>query len=256
MAALGEVVEKLPACLGACHLYFIVACRYRGLCHDGDVTRSDFWIYAALLAVVFALYAQVHNFEFVNFDDPVYVTQNPHVRDGLTLDGLKWTFTSGYAANWFPLTWISYMLDVQIFGLSSGAQHLTNVFLHAVSSLLLFALMKRMTGARWPSAFVAFAFAVHPLHVESVAWIAERKDVLSGLFWFLTLWAYLNYVERPSRVRYSLVARIFRMRPDGQADDRDACPSSCCFSTGGRLSAATNFSRSCRCSRWPRRPRW
>jgi hypothetical protein len=101
------------------------------------------------------------------------------------------------------------MLDVQLFGLWSGGHHLTNVLLHAINSLLLFAVFKRMTGARWPSAFVALAFAVHPLHVESVAWVAERKDVLNGLFWFLTLWGYLNYIETPSRARYSLILVFF-----------------------------------------------
>jgi len=161
-----------------------------------------------LLAALFAVYAQVRHFDFVNYDDPDYVN-NPHIRNGLTQQTLIWAFTSVDDANWFPLTRISHLLDFQLFGLSSGPQHLTSVFLHAVSALLLFWLLKRMTGARWPSAFVALVFALHPLHLESVAWIAERKDVLSTLFLFLTLWAYLNYANRPAIGRYLLVVLLF-----------------------------------------------
>src|SRR5208282_6000361 len=115
---------------------------------------------------------------------------NRHVRAGITTEGIAWAFTSGEAANWFPVTRLSHMLDYQLFGLNGGLHHLTNVFIHALAALLLFAFLYRATGARWPSAFVAFLFALHPLHVESVAWVAERKDVLSAVFWFLTLWAY------------------------------------------------------------------
>lgn len=171
--------------------------------------RHDLWISLALLVAVLAVYSQVRTHDFLNYDDPEYVTDNAHVRDGLTLDGLVWAFTSGHASNWIPLTWLSHMLDCQLFGLDSGPQHLVNVVLHAFSTLLLFGLLKRITGARWRSAFVAFVFALHPLHVESVAWIAERKDVLCALFWFLTLWAYVNYTQRRSAGRYLLVVLLF-----------------------------------------------
>ena len=169
----------------------------------------DFWISLALLIATLAVYSQVRDFDFTNYDDPDYVTENQHVRQGLSAGGLAWAFTSAFAANWFPLTWLSHMLDVQLFGLQSGFHHLTNVVLHAIGAVLLFALFNRMTGDRWRSAFVAFVFALHPLHVESVAWIAERKDVLCALFWFLTLLAYVRYTERPTVGRYALVLAAF-----------------------------------------------
>jgi protein O-mannosyl-transferase len=170
--------------------------------------RRDLWICLLLLAAIFAVYAQVWHHDFVNYDDPDYV-DNSHVRHGLTQDNLTWAFTSVDDANWFPLTRISHLLDRQLFGPNSGPQHLMNVFLHAFSALLLFLLLKRITGARWPSAFVALVFALHPLHIESVAWVAERKDVLSTLFLLLTLWAYVNYVNRPAIGRYLLVIVLF-----------------------------------------------
>jgi protein O-mannosyl-transferase len=169
---------------------------------------TPLWICLLLLAAIAAVYGQVRHFEFVNYDDPGYVA-NSHVHQGITQDNLVWAFTSTEDANWFPLTRISHLLDFQLFGTKSGMQHLTNVILHACSVLLLFLLFKRMTGALWPSAFVAFVFALHPLHIESVAWVAERKDVLSTLFLFLALWAYLNYVERPAIGRYLLVVLLF-----------------------------------------------
>jgi tetratricopeptide (TPR) repeat protein len=168
----------------------------------------DLWISLLLLAAILAVYSQVRHFDFINYDDPAYIS-NAHVRNGLTPQNLTWAFTSTDDANWFPLTRISHLLDFQLFGHNSGPQHLTNVVLHAIGALLLFWLFKRMTGARWPSAFVAFVFALHPLHIESVAWVAERKDVLSTLFLFLALWAYLNYVKRPARGRYLLVLLFF-----------------------------------------------
>jgi len=168
----------------------------------------NLWICLLLLVAVFAVYGQVRHYDFVNFDDPDYVS-NSHVRSGIRWESLAWAFTSVDAANWFPLTRISHLLDFQLFGLNSGPQHLTSVFLHAFSTLLLFYLLQRMAGARWPSAFVAFVFALHPLHIESVAWIAERKDVLSTLFLFLAIWAYLNYVERPAVGRYLLIVALF-----------------------------------------------
>ena len=172
-------------------------------------SRIDLWICFGLLVAVFAVFAQVATHAFINYDDPIYVTENPQVRAGLTWDGIAWAFTTFHDSNWFPLTWLSHMLDVQLFGVDSGWHHLTNVMLHALSTLLLFVLLKRMTAARWPSAFVALIFAIHPLHVESVAWIAERKDTLSALFWMLTLLAYSNYVERPARSRYLIALIVF-----------------------------------------------
>jgi tetratricopeptide (TPR) repeat protein len=170
---------------------------------------SDVWIYLALLLITLAIYSQVRDFGFINYDDAEYIGNNAHVRDGLTSGGLVWALTSGYASNWFPLTWLSHMLDCQLFGLQSGPHHLANVALHAISTLLLFAFLKRTTRARWRSAFVAFIFGLHPLHVESVAWVAERKDVLSALFWMLTFWAYLKYTELPSVPKYLLVVLTF-----------------------------------------------
>ncbi|MGA2157433.1 MAG: hypothetical protein ABSH37_23735, partial [Bryobacteraceae bacterium] len=154
--------------------------------------RADLWICLLLLAAIFGVYAQSRHFAFVNYDDPDYVTNNPHVRQGITADGDLWALTSTEAANWFPVTRLSHMLDVQLFGMDAGWHHLVSVLIHAVASVLLFLFLMRATGARSPSAFVAFVFALHPLHVESVAWVAERKDVLCALFWFLALWAYVR----------------------------------------------------------------
>ena len=138
-------------------------------------TKSVIIVFIAVS--VFAVYWQVNGFNFVNFDDPVYITTNKDIRHGLTLDGLKFAFTCVYASNWHPLTWISHMLDVEMFGLNPGMHHLTNVLLHILNSILLFLVFERMTGALWRSAVVAALFALHPIHVESVAWISERKDV-------------------------------------------------------------------------------
>lgn len=171
--------------------------------------RRDWWIYAALFLAILAAYAQVRDFQFVNYDDQDYVTENPHVRAGLTAASLAWAFQSTEYANWLPLTWLSHMLDVELYGLEAGRHHLTNVAIHAFATLLLFALLRRITGDLWPSALVAFVFGLHPLHVESVAWIAERKDVLSGFFYIATLWAYVLWVERPSALRYAAMIGLF-----------------------------------------------
>jgi Flp pilus assembly protein TadD len=164
----------------------------------------DQYIAAALLILVLGVYAPVRHFGYVNYDDLAYVPGNLKVLSGLSAEGLLWAFTSTTDANWFPLTWISLMADCEIFGVAAGPQHWTNVMLHAASTLLLFALLKRMTGASGPSALVAFLFALHPLHVESVAWVAERKDVLSGLFWMLALWSYAGYAARPRASAYCM----------------------------------------------------
>jgi protein O-mannosyl-transferase len=170
---------------------------------------SPLGICLGLIAAAAAVYAPVAQFDFVNYDDPDYITANAHVCEGLTAKSLAWAFTSTEHANWFPLTRISEIADVQMFGMWAGGHHLVNVILHAASALAWFAVIKRITGARWPAAFIALIFAIHPLHIESVAWIAERKDVLSGLFWALTLWAYLKYADRPGAARYATVLALF-----------------------------------------------
>jgi tetratricopeptide (TPR) repeat protein len=146
------------------------------------------------LLVVGTFFPAVHN-DFVGFDDPDYVTANAHVQRGLTWETVPWAFRSTAACNWHPLTWLSHMLDVQLFGLQPWGHHLTSILLHAMNTVLVFLVFKRMTGSVWRSCFVAAVFGVHPLHVESVAWISERKDVLSTFFWMLTLWAYAQYAR-------------------------------------------------------------
>jgi Flp pilus assembly protein TadD len=160
---------------------------------------------------VFAVYGTVVWHDFVNYDDPVYVTDNPQVRTGLSRANIAWAFTTLHGGNWHPLTWLSHMLDCQLFGLRAGAHHLVNVALHAASSVLLFLVLLRLTGYLARSALVAALFALHPLHVESVAWLAERKDVLSGLFWMLTLGAYVLYVEKPRPARYAAALALFAL---------------------------------------------
>ena len=180
----------------------------------GDAVKlkvPDVAIGAALALSTFAVYARVSGFGFLNFDDELYVTQNAHVTAGLTTEGAKWAFTGVVAGNWMPVTLLSHMLDVQLFGMRSGMHHLVNVLLHALAAVLLFGCLRRATGERGPSAFVAFVFALHPLHVSSVAWVAERKDVLSACFWFLALYCYVRYAERPSAGRYLPVAAFFSL---------------------------------------------
>jgi tetratricopeptide (TPR) repeat protein len=164
-----------------------------------------------LAGMTFAVFGQTAGFGFVNYDDDVYVYENPVVSQGLTLRGVAVAATYGEIGHWHPLTWISHMADCQIYGLWAGGHHLTNVALQAIAAALLFLALKEMTGGFWRSAFVAGVFAIHPLRVESVAWISERKDVLSGVFFMLTLWAYARYTRRPSRGRYAWVAIWFAL---------------------------------------------
>ena len=145
---------------------------------------------AVLAAVTLALYWPVTRCEFIHFDDPQYVTENTAVAQGLHWQGVAWAFRANEQANWHPLTWLSHMLDVQLFGLRAPAHHLVNVGFHVANALFLFLVLLRLTGTIWRCLFVAALFALHPLHVESVAWIAERKDVLSTFFGLLSLWAY------------------------------------------------------------------
>lgn len=167
-----------------------------------QIPVTDLWISLAVLLATFAAYSSVWHFGFVAFDDPSYVINNLHLRDGLASRNLSWIFLSFRPDNWFPLTRLSLILDYQTFGLGAGWYHAENVVIHALAAVLLFGFLRRATGARWPSALVAFIFALHPLHVESVAWISERKDVLCALFWFATLWSWLRYTEKPSAGRY------------------------------------------------------
>jgi tetratricopeptide (TPR) repeat protein len=150
----------------------------------------------ALAAITLAVFGQTVRHQFVNFDDGDYVVTNPVVAHGLSFNGFIWAFARPHHANWHPLTWLSHMLDCQLYGLHPGGHHLTNVLLHTGTAIALFLVLRRMTGAEWRSAFVAAVFAIHPLRAESVAWVSERKDVLSGLFFMLTLWAYVRYAEK------------------------------------------------------------
>jgi tetratricopeptide (TPR) repeat protein len=162
-----------------------------------------------LIAATLLAFVQVLDGRFINFDDPGYVTNNVHVRSGISAQTIMWAFTSTDEVNWHPLTWISHALDCTLFGLDARYHHAMNLLLHILSSILVFIVFEKMTRARWQSAFVALVFALHPLHVESVAWIAERKDVLSGFFWMLTLLAYERYRRSPVPGRYLLTFGAF-----------------------------------------------
>ncbi|MFA6185771.1 MAG: tetratricopeptide repeat protein [Phycisphaerae bacterium] len=169
------------------------------------------FIYSVLILSALLVFWRVRNFNFVTYDDNKYVYGNQYVLNGLTSSGVIWAFTTNVSSHWHPLTWLSLMLDCQLFGTNPGRMHLVNLFLHIVNTLLLFYILKKMTGSLWPSAFVAAAFAIHPMHVESVVWIAERKDILSALFWLLTTAAYLAYVRRPGVFRYTITLTLFAL---------------------------------------------
>ncbi len=169
----------------------------------------ELFICLFLILITLAAFSQVRNNKFINMDDNLYVTDNPHVREGLTFKGILWAFTSIYAGHWHPMTWLSHMIDYDLYGLNPGGHHMTNLLFHIANTLLLFLLLLRMTGTPWRSGFVAALFAIHPLHVESVAWVSERKDVLSTFFWMLAMGTYLFYVERPKLNRYLSVVLCF-----------------------------------------------
>ena len=171
--------------------------------------RKNIIICLFLAALTFLLYWDLTDHEFIVVDDNVYIIDNSHVQSGLNRESVRWAFTTTRAEFWHPLTWLSYMLDTQLFGVNPGGYLFTNLLLHVLNSILLFFIFKNMTAATWQSAFVASLFAIHPLHVESVAWIAERKDVLSTLFWMLTIGFYLHYVKRPGPLRYLMVCIAF-----------------------------------------------
>jgi tetratricopeptide (TPR) repeat protein len=177
----------------------------------GSDRRTDLGILLALVAATLGVYGRAASFGFLNYDDPDYVTENPHVRAGLSWASVVWALTSVHHATWHPLTSLSHLLDATLFGVAAGPAHLVNVVLHAASTAVLFWVLRGTTGARGPSALVAALFALHPLHVESVAWISERKDVLSTLFWMLTLWAWAAWVERPTPGRYLAALLAFAL---------------------------------------------
>ena len=182
---------------------------HRGLPKGVQSHRITIVIYLFLIAITLAVFGQTLRYDFVNFDDDLYVYKAPAIRVGLTVKGLALAFTSPHARNWHPLTTISHMLDCQLYGLKAGGHHATNVLLHTIAVLLLFRVLWQMTGALWKSATVAALFAIHPLHVESVAWVSERKDVLSAVFFLLMLGAYFRYTRARSITRYLAVAVLF-----------------------------------------------
>jgi hypothetical protein len=157
---------------------------------------NGFLLGVGLVFLILLVFGRLVNADFINYDDTKYVIFNPHVQAGLTFPGVAWAFSTFDCSNWHPLTWLSLQLDTTLFGSKPLGFHLTNIVLHALTALLLFGVLWKMTGAKWRSWLVAVLFAVHPLHVESVAWVAERKDVLSGLFWMLTMWTYLLYIKK------------------------------------------------------------
>ncbi len=174
--------------------------------------RGGTWIVAAALAAAtLAVFAPVVRNSFINFDDRSYIDENPRVSRGLSLDNLRWALTATEATNWHPLTWLAHMLDVEIFGLKPGGHHLTSLLYHAANAVLLFLVLVRATGALWRSALAAALFALHPLHVESVAWAAEKKDVVSAMFWMLATWAYLGWTSKRGGGRYLLMLVLFAL---------------------------------------------
>ena len=166
-----------------------------------------------LMVATFCIYSQVQDHEFINFDDDKYVTQNLNVKAGLTSESVSWAFTTESVswAYWHPVTWLSHMLDYELYGDRPKGHHLTSLFFHIANALILFMVLLRMTGKLWRCAFVAAMFAFHPLNVESVAWVAERKNVLSTLFWLITMWAYIHYAAKPTVKRYGLVLLFFAL---------------------------------------------
>jgi Tfp pilus assembly protein PilF len=181
--------------------------------HPSDALVSSGWIRfivcGAIVALTWIVFGQTLGHEFINFDDPLYVSENPQIQAGLNWRNVVWAFTHVHSNNWHPVTTMSHMLDCQLFGLKPGPHHFVNVLLHSATAVLVLLLLEQMTGALWSSAFVAAVFAIHPLHVESVAWISERKDVLSGLFFVLTLLAYVGYARKPGVARYVTLSILF-----------------------------------------------
>ena len=173
--------------------------------------RLDVLICVFLVVATLFVYWQKSTHDFIGYDDDKYVTENMHVKQGLSFENLIWAFQSTHASNWHPLTWLSHMLDVELYGMNPGAHHLTSLLFHVLNSLLLFIVFRRMTTNVWQSGIVALLFALHPLHVESVAWVAERKDVVSAFFWLLTIWGYIRFTQHPVMERYLVVVGFFSL---------------------------------------------
>ena len=206
-----------PSAAGQNHSKSMAAPKLQSFSTGPDGKWTVLGICVVLALAVFLVFGQTLRYGFVNFDDDSYFSSNYHVKAGLTWNGALWAFRTGHASNWHPLTWLSLMMDAQLFGTGPLGPHLTNVMLHAINTVLLFLLLKRLTSTLWPSAFVAALFAIHPLHVESVAWVSERKDILSGLFFMLTLLMYARYAEQSkarspkSKVFYGLALLFFTL---------------------------------------------
>ena len=182
---------------------------------DSDIQAKQMEISRTLLICVvlavatFVAFEGVRSNDFVHYDDDQYVTGNEYMKKGIGFESIKWAFTTWYQGNWHPLTWMSHLIDSAVFGMEPAGHHLVSVGFHIANVILLFLIFKKMTGAIWPSAFVAAIFGLHPMGVESVAWVAERKNVLSNLFAFLTIWAYLWYAQKPGWRRYAVIAVLF-----------------------------------------------
>ena len=173
--------------------------------------RLDVVMCAVLVVATLCVYGKIWTYDFIGYDDDKYVTQNQYVIQGLSKESVIWAFRSTHASNWHPLSWLSHMLDVELFGMNAGAHHLTSFLFHILNSLLLFIVFRKMTAHIWQSGIVALLFALHPLHVESVAWVAERKDVVSAFFWLLTIWSYVRFAHRPAIARYLAVVGFFSL---------------------------------------------
>ncbi len=173
------------------------------------INKIDIFVSVFLIVSIFAVYFQLSNYDFVNYDDNEYVTENEFIKKGINTDSITWALTHSHSANWHPLTWISHMVDYALFGLNAGWHHVTNIVFHLFNALLLYAVFRKMTGTIWPCAFIASLFALHPLHVESVAWISERKDVLSTFWGLLTILLYIEYVQKKNIFRFSGVLLFF-----------------------------------------------
>jgi tetratricopeptide (TPR) repeat protein len=171
--------------------------------------RPDVIICGFIVLTTIIVYGQIRTHDFIGYDDDNYVTENRYVRQGLSKESVIWAFRSTHASNWHPITWLSHMLDVELYGMKPGAHHMTNLLFHLFNSLLLFIVFRKMTLHFWQSGVVALLFAIHPLHVESVAWVAERKDVISTFFGMLTLWSYVRYTRQPGMIRYLPVVGLF-----------------------------------------------
>ena len=170
--------------------------------NNSNENRNRIPVFAALAVLCLIIYAQTFGFDFIYLDDNEYVFDNPYVTNGLNLVDFKWALTAFHAANWHPLTWLSHQLDASMFGANAGGHHAVNVVFHIINSMLLFVVVNKLTNAFWKSAFVAAIFAVHPAHVESVAWVAERKDVLSTLLWLLTTFFYIRWTENTKDAKF------------------------------------------------------